>query len=115
MNQKNLRKNKRKKCLVPVEGKKGTVYENIQTTDICRDGIGFISDRKIFIDEKIAVEMEYMRNGISFLKVGKVRWVEKVPGSDCYRFGMKLNKQYNKTSRYKKDLETPPATGKGKK
>ena len=87
---KDLRKNRRAACLVPVEGNKGSAFEHTLTIDISRDGIGFISDREISVDDKIAVELELSPEGDFVVKIGKVMWVRKVPDKQYYRFGMQL-------------------------
>ena len=64
----------------------------VKTMDVSQNGIGFISDRKISVDDRIAVEVEYREDADSVLKLGRVKWVTRIPGSDCYRFGMQLTK-----------------------
>jgi len=90
----NNRKNERKGCFVPVEGKKGTSFENTKTLDVSQAGIGFVSDREVTVNEQIAVEMELASEGDSVVKMGKVKWVEQIPGSDYYRFGMQLKENF---------------------
>ena len=88
----NSRKNKRQGCIVPVDGKQGSAFENIQAVDISRNGIGFVSDREIPLDEEIAVEIDMSENGEPVIVMGKVQWVHPIKDSDQYRVGMKFLK-----------------------
>ena len=87
---KERRKNERKPCLVPVEGKQGSDFNSTQTVDISRNGIGFISKKKVPLDKKIAVELDLTAPSESALVVGQVKWVSHIPKSPYYRIGMSL-------------------------
>ena len=85
---KERRKNDRQLCLVPVEGKQGSPFASTQTVNISRNGIGFISKKKIPIDKTIAVELDLPDQSGPALVLGKVKWVTPIPQSHFYRVGM---------------------------
>ena len=85
---KDQRKSKRYQCYVPVEGKEGTSFSSFRTVDISRDGIGFISDQPIPVDEKIAVEIALTPDSDPVLVMGVVKWVRKITDADQFRIGM---------------------------
>jgi len=84
----NKRKTKRYDCLVPIESKKGTVFENSQTLDISKGGLGFVSESKIPLNKKIAVEVDLTPEGDPVLVIGAVKWVIPLPNSDSFRVGL---------------------------
>jgi len=84
------RKNHRLKCLVPIDGKTGSDFEQTQTFDISKGGIGFISKKPIPVDEKIAMEIELSPDDEPVIVVGRVLWVSQIPDSDEYRIGMQF-------------------------
>ena len=87
----NKRRSRRQKCLVPVEAKKGTVFEDIQSVDIGKGGMGFISNKSISVDQKIAVEIELTPDDrVPVLMVAQVKWIQKEPESGNYRIGMEF-------------------------
>jgi hypothetical protein len=92
MNKSERRRNERQSCLVPVEGKQGSVFAQTQTVDISKSGIGFISKKKIPLDKKIAIELDFVTENESepALVVGQVKWVSRIPKSPYYRIGMLL-------------------------
>ena len=57
---KEKRKFKRYNCYVPIEGKENSTFDQTQTVDISRDGIGFISSHLIPLNKKIVVEITIM-------------------------------------------------------
>ena len=84
------RRHGRQLCLVPVESKEGTAFDKVQTIDISRGGIGFLSKQAIPLNEQIAVEIELAPDADPVLVVGRVQWVRKVSDSDNYRIGIKF-------------------------
>lgn len=82
------RKSKRFHCLVPVDGKEGSVFSSTKTVDISRDGIGFISNRSVPLNEKIAIELALNPDAEPVLVIGEVKWVRKVSDADQYRIGL---------------------------
>src|SRR5262245_1698904 len=87
---KERRKGERQPCLVPVEGKPGSAFASTQTVDISPSGIGFISKKKIPVDQTIAVELDLPDQAEPALVIGKIQWVTRVPESRYYRVGMLL-------------------------
>ena len=84
----NLRKSERCSCLVPVEGKDGGVFDDTQTVDFSRGGLGFVSNHRIPVNREIPIEIELTVDGKSVFVIGKVQWVHRVPDSQCYRIGV---------------------------
>ena len=84
------RKNQRSQCSVPVEAREGSSFDDIQTVDISKDGIGFLSKKEISLNERIAVAVDHSPDDIPTLRVGKVVWVKPVGETGYYRIGMKL-------------------------
>ena len=89
-NKSERRHNERQLCLVPVEGKQDSPFSSTQTIDISNRGIGFISKRKIPIDQRIAVELDLENQIEPALVMGQVKWVSRIPRSSYYRIGMLL-------------------------
>ena len=84
----NQRIEARYNCLVPVEGKEGSEFDQTKTLDISRHGIGFLSSHPIGINQKIALEIVLKPNTEPVMVVGVVKWVRKIEVSDQYRVGM---------------------------
>jgi len=84
----NKRSEQRVNCFVPVESKTESSFDNTQTVDISRHGIGFISSHSHNINERIAIEIQLHPNTDPVLVVGTVRWVRKISDSDQYRVGL---------------------------
>ena len=82
------RKFRRSGCVVPVDGKEGTVFDGLQTVDISSGGLGMVSSHAVPVNKKIAVELELSPEGEPVLVVGQVRWVTKLSRSGYYRVGM---------------------------
>ena len=85
---KNKRTENRHGCFVPVEGKQGSVFDDTQTVDISRHGIGFVSPHPHEINEKVAIEIQLKPNTEPVLVLGVVKWVRKLSDSDQYRVGL---------------------------
>ena len=88
MNYEDKRKSKRFSCLVPVDGREGSVFSSSKTVDISRDGIGFVSSRAVPVNEKIAIELALRPDSEPVLVIGEVKWVRKLSDSDQYRVGL---------------------------
>ncbi len=86
----NKRTEKRVNCTVPVESK-ATSFDNSQTIDISRHGIGFISSHPHSLNEKIAVEIQLKPNTDPVLVIGTVKWVRRLSDSEQYRVGLSYN------------------------
>jgi hypothetical protein len=84
----NKRSEARRGCFVPVEGKEGSAFDDTQTVDISRKGIGFISSHPHEINEKVAIEIQLKPNTDPVLVLGIVKWVRKISDSDQYRVGL---------------------------
>ncbi|MCA9405124.1 MAG: PilZ domain-containing protein [Candidatus Omnitrophica bacterium] len=84
----NRRKSRRQQCAVPVDGNDQTNFGQMQTFDISKGGIGFISHQKIPLNQEIAVELDLKEGEDPVLAIGKVVWVEKIPDSANYRIGL---------------------------
>jgi hypothetical protein len=84
----NQRSEDRYNCLVPVEGKEGSEFDQTKTLDISRHGIGFLSSHPIGINQKIALEIVLKPNTEPVMVIGVVKWSRKIADSDQYRIGM---------------------------
>ena len=85
---KNKRTEPRRDCYVPVEGKPGSTFDQTQTVDISRNGIGFVSPHPHQINEKVAIEIQLKPDTEPVLVLGVVKWVRKLSDSDQYRVGL---------------------------
>ena len=85
---KNKRTEPRRDCYVPVEGKPGSTFDQTQTVDISRNGIGFVSPHPHQINEKVAIEIQLKPNAEPVLVLGVVKWVRKLSDSENYRVGL---------------------------
>lgn len=84
----NKRNDPRQDCVVPVEGKQGSAFDDTKTVDISRHGIGFVSSHPHEINEKVAIEIQLKPNTEPVLVLGVVKWVRKISASDQYRIGL---------------------------
>ena len=82
------RKSPRVDCSVPVDGRQGAVFSNTATVDISRDGIGFISNHAVPLNERIAIELALKPDTDPVLVIGQVKWVTKVADSNKFRIGL---------------------------
>lgn len=78
----------RHRCSVPVESKADSSFDETQTVDISRHGVGFISCHPHSINEKIAIEIQLKDGTDPVVVIGIVRWVRKLSDSDQYRVGL---------------------------
>lgn len=93
------RKTTRRSCLVPVEGKEGSVFSDIYSIDISRSGLGFVSRHNIKLNQTIAVEVELGPGQDPVVMLGQVKWVRPIESNDQYRVGMKFVKVLTSGSR----------------
>lgn len=93
------RKNLRKGCVVPVDGKNDSAFSDICTIDIGSGGLGFISDHPIPVHKRIAVEVELGRAGDPVLMMAEVKWVRPFEDGRRYRIGMKFVRVLSSGSR----------------
>jgi c-di-GMP-binding flagellar brake protein YcgR len=84
----NKRTENRRDCFVPVEGKSNSTFDQTQTVDISRHGIGFISPHAHSMGEKIAIELQLKPNTDPVLVIGIVKWVRKISETEQYRIGL---------------------------
>jgi c-di-GMP-binding flagellar brake protein YcgR len=84
----NKRKSARFDCGVPVDGKEGVAFSSTKTIDISRDGIGFLSNHAIALNERVAIELVLKPDTEPVLVIGEVKWVRKISETDQYRIGL---------------------------
>jgi Tfp pilus assembly protein PilZ len=84
----NQRKNERYACLVPVEGKSRSVFDQARTIDFCKRGLGFVSSHRIPVNKEIPIEIELTDNGKPVFVIGRVQWVCRILNSKNYRIGV---------------------------
>lgn len=94
---KNKRKVARVSCLVPVDGQEGGVFDNLHTIDISKTGIGFVSQKKIPLNKKIAIELDLDEEESVFV-IGKVKWVSPIARTQQYRIGLTFTDVVNSNS-----------------
>ena len=84
----NQRSEARYNCLVPVEGKQGSAFDQSRTLDISKHGIGLVSSHPIAVNQKIALEIVIKPNTEPVMVIGVVKWVRKLGNADQYRVGL---------------------------
>ena len=82
------RKSERVSCVVPVEGKDGSLFEIAQTIDVSHGGIGFISRHQIPLNKEVMVALDLEPGEDPVFVLAKVRWVVPIPASSNFRIGM---------------------------
>ena len=82
------RKNERKVCVVPVDGKKGSVFDHTQVIDFSRGGLGFVSQHRIPVNKEVPIEIEVSAEGKPVFVIGKVEWVRRIMNTKSYRVGV---------------------------
>ncbi|HBG62094.1 MAG: hypothetical protein A2Y03_08980 [Omnitrophica WOR_2 bacterium GWF2_38_59] len=82
------RQSDRLECLVPVEGKEGSSFENISTFDFSKGGFGFVSHYKMPLNKKINIEIDLSKDGEPVFVVGKVKWIRPIEGTEDYKVGV---------------------------
>ena len=94
----NQRSETRYNCLVPIEGKEGSQFDQTRTLDISKHGIGLISSQQIGINQKIALEIVLKPNTDPVMVIGVVKWVRKIGTTDQYRVGLAFSEIISKYS-----------------
>ncbi len=84
----NKRKSKRLSCAVPLDGKKGSVFESTNVVDISKGGLGFVSSHRIPLNQKIPIELDLYEDDNPVFVIGKVTWSQAIKGSSNYRIGV---------------------------
>ena len=84
----NHRKNERKTCVVPVDGKKGSVFDCAQVIDFSKGGLGFVSRHRIPVNKEVPIEIEITAEGNPVFVIGKIQWVHRIMNSKSYRIGV---------------------------
>lgn len=84
----NKRKNTRLSCEVPLEGKKGGIFDESNVIDISKGGLGFISPRRIPVNKRIPIELDLAEEDYPVFVIGKVLWARAIEGSSNYRIGV---------------------------
>jgi hypothetical protein len=82
------RKDARFDCLVPIDGKKGSLFDDSLTVDISKGGMGFVSTHEIPVDQKIPIQLDLGENEEPILVVGRVQWNRPIEGTGHYRIGV---------------------------
>ncbi len=82
------RKNERKMCAVPVDGKKGSVFDHTQVIDFSKGGLGFVSQHRIPINKEVPIEIDVTAEGEPVFVIGRVQWVRRIMDSKSYRIGV---------------------------
>jgi len=84
----NNRKNERYDCLVPIDGKDGSIFDQTQAVDFSKKGLGFVSRHRIPVNKEIPIEIELTVDGKPVFVVGRVQWVQRILNSKNYRIGI---------------------------
>ncbi len=82
------RREERVGCFVPVVGKEGSVFDQTQTVDFSRGGLGFISKKEIPLNKEIAIEINLGAEEDPVFVIGQVCWIRPVLNSDRFRIGI---------------------------
>ncbi len=75
-------------CRVPVLCRKGTLFDNSQTIDVSKGGVGIISSKFVPLDTNLVMEIALAPKAEPVLAVGRVKWVQKLGSQERYRLGM---------------------------
>jgi c-di-GMP-binding flagellar brake protein YcgR len=75
-------------CRVPIMCRRGSLFDNAQTMDISKGGVGLLSAKFIPLKTNLIMEIALAPKAEPVLAVGKVCWVQKSSYSDQYRVGM---------------------------
>ena len=84
----NKRKSRRTNCFVPIDGKKGGIFDQSQTVDLSKRGIGLISNYKLAIGQEIPIELDFNGDINSVLVLGRVIWSIQDSQIKAYRAGI---------------------------
>lgn len=75
-------------CRVPILCRKGTIFDNSQTIDISKGGVGLISSKFVPLNTNLVMEIALAPKAEPLLAVGRVKWVQKMASQERYRLGM---------------------------
>lgn len=84
----NKRRNKRLTCEVPLEGKKGGVFESTNVIDFSKGGLGFVSARRIPVNKRIPIQLDLQEDDMPVLVIGRVKWSRAINGTGQFRIGV---------------------------
>jgi len=84
----NKRKGKRFDCAVPVEGKVGTFFDQTKTVDFSKKGLGFVMSKKVPLNRRIPMEIDFGPDYEPALVIGTVKWTKHIRNSNIYRVGI---------------------------
>ena len=70
----NKRRYSRSDCEVPVDGQAGSEFDCVQTLDISKRGLGFLSQADIPIGKRISIELNLAEFEDPVFVVGEVKW-----------------------------------------
>ena len=96
----NKRKSTRHGCVVPVDGKQGTVFAESQTIDISRGGAGLIVRNPIPLNTRMAIELDLSPQEEPVLAIGEVKWVSRISNSNLYRVGISFTEPTSRVDKY---------------
>lgn len=82
------RRSERKACAVPVDGKRGGVFDRTQVIDFSKEGLGFVSRHRIPVNKEVPIEIEITAEGKPVFVIGRVQWVRRIMDSKNYRVGV---------------------------
>jgi len=85
---KDKRQMKRYECVVPIEGKSGSAFDNSQSVDVCKNGVGFVVNTYVPVNTKMAIELDLTPDGDDVLVVAQVKWIRPMPDSGSFRIGL---------------------------
>lgn len=75
-------------CTVPVDGKKGSVFDHTKVVDLSKGGVGFVSEHRIPVNKEVPIEIETTAEGDPIFVIGRVQWVRRILDSKKYRVGV---------------------------
>lgn len=84
----NKRKSKRLSCIVPLEGKEGSIFDATNVIDISKGGLGFVSSRRIPVNKKIPIQLDLTEDDMPVIVIGRVKWARAINGSSQFRIGV---------------------------
>ena len=73
---------------VPIDGKDGSVFDQTQTVDFSKKGLGFVSRHRIPVSIEILIEIELTVDGNPIFVIGRVQWAHRILNSKNYRIGI---------------------------
>lgn len=86
----NQRQSERFDCAVPVDGKTGSTFDGLKTVDVSKDGIGFVSNHELPLNQRIAVELSLSPEDDPVVVMGVVKWARQISNSEQFRIGLRF-------------------------